>query len=231
MQQGARHRLLACFALASAVAAADTVVLRNGFRLEGERCEASPRGVRLVLANGGWIAVPAEAVARVESRTAGAEEPRRVRTPGTKAAADTLAEQIDRVADDAGLPRDLLRAVVWAESGFRQEAVSPKGAVGLMQLMPATAAELGVDPARPSENLEGGTRYLRQLLERFDGNPDQLVRALAAYNAGPGRVDRYGGVPPYPETTAYVAKIVRRFLNQSDGEHKGPAAARRAAAE
>jgi soluble lytic murein transglycosylase-like protein len=99
--------------------------------------------------------------------------------------------------------------VIRAESGFNVRAVSPKGAQGLMQLMPQTASQLGVQNAfDPQANVEGGTRYLRELLERYDFD---LIKALAAYNAGPQRVEQYGGVPPYYETKAYVARIVRDF--------------------
>jgi soluble lytic murein transglycosylase-like protein len=102
-----------------------------------------------------------------------------------------------------------VNSVIRAESGFNVRAVSPKGAQGLMQLMPQTASELGVHNAfDPQANVEGGTRYLRELLERYDFD---LVKALAAYNAGPQRVEQYGGVPPYYETKAYVARIVRDF--------------------
>jgi len=101
---------------------------------------------------------------------------------------------------------DFLASVVGAESGFNSGAVSVKGARGLMQLMPDTAAELGVaDVLDPAANLDGGARYLRQLLDRYHGD---AVKALAAYNAGPERVDQYGGVPPYPETRAYVVRVI-----------------------
>ncbi len=102
-----------------------------------------------------------------------------------------------------------MNSVIRAESGFNVRAVSPKGAQGLMQLMPKTASQLGVQNAfDPQANVEGGTRYLRELLERYDFD---LVKALAAYNAGPQRVEQYGGVPPYYETKVYVARIVRDF--------------------
>ena len=215
---------MACLLLLSASATAETVILRNGFRLIADGYEEVPDGVRLLTSNGGWIAVPLEEVARIEpgrdrqvpdSRNEGAAPQPRER-PG-------LHEEIERIAAEAGLPSDLVRAVAWAESGFRQDAVSPMGAIGLMQLMPDTAAELGVDPSDASENLGGGVRYLKQLLQLFDGDSDQLVKALAAYNAGPGRVAEHGGMPPFRETSAYVGKVLRRYLNSSQTEKREPA--------
>ena len=118
----------------------------------------------------------------------------------------------DVVASASGryrLDPDLVNSVIKAESGFNARAVSPKGARGLMQLMPATASTLGVPNAfDPRANVEGGTKYLRELLERYNFD---LVKALAAYNAGPLRVEQYKGVPPYYETRAYVARVVRDF--------------------
>jgi soluble lytic murein transglycosylase-like protein len=105
-----------------------------------------------------------------------------------------------------GLDPLLVESVIRQESGFRADAVSPAGALGLMQLMPATAKSLGVaDPMDAQQNVDGGTRLLRSLLDRYDG---RLDFALAAYNAGPAAVDRYGGVPPYPETRSYVTSIM-----------------------
>lgn len=106
----------------------------------------------------------------------------------------------------------LIEALVWQESRWRTGAVSPVGARGLAQLMPGTARELGVDPNDPSANLEGGARYLRAQMDRFDGN---VEKALAAYNAGPGRVIRSGGVPRIRETQTYVAAIMGRLSNHS----------------
>ena len=112
------------------------------------------------------------------------------------------------------VPPALVKAVIAAESRFDSTAVSRAGAQGLMQLMPKTAQELGVeDPFRPSENVEGGTRYLRSMLDRYG----DMTRALAAYNAGPNAVDYYRGVPPYPETQAYVRRVLT-YYRHYDGD-------------
>jgi soluble lytic murein transglycosylase len=106
------------------------------------------------------------------------------------------------------VPPALVKAVIAAESNFRPRAVSPKGAQGLMQLMPATARDLGVqDPLEARDNVRGGTRYLRRLMDRYG----DLSRALAAYNAGPTAVDRYRGIPPYPETRQYVDRVLTYY--------------------
>ena len=127
---------------------------------------------------------------------------------------------IELVAAETGLSPSLIKAVALVESGFDPEAVSPKGAQGLMQLMPATAAELGVRNAfDPLENLRAGARYLRSMLDQFDGN---LNLALAAYNAGPSAVRRHGGVPAYRETREYVSKV-RNKLGQGSKSSRASA--------
>jgi soluble lytic murein transglycosylase-like protein len=100
------------------------------------------------------------------------------------------------------------------ESAWRAQAVSPKGAIGLMQLMPGTAGELGVNPHDPAQNAEAGARYLKQLLLKYQHTGDPVRMALAAYNAGPGAVDRYGRIPPYRETQQYVERVLRRYLDE-----------------
>ena len=164
---------------------------------------------------GGWIVVAAKEVRYIKPESAPEAEvaakaegqPR----PAPIGPAE-IAGEIERLAAEEGLPGELVRAVAWAESGFRHEAVSGKGAIGIMQLLPETAAEVGVDPHEVEGNVRGGTRYLKQMLERFAGDEDQLVKALAAYNAGPSRVAEHNGVPPYPETIEYVTRVIRRFL-------------------
>lgn len=116
-------------------------------------------------------------------------------------------DQIETAAARYGLDPNLLTALVWTESAFRPDAVSPAGAIGLGQLMPGTAAGMGVDPHDPVQNLDGAARYLREQLDRF-GSVDL---ALAAYNAGPGRVMQSGGVPNIAETQAYVRIVSNRF--------------------
>ena len=213
MQQRPIYRLLACLALGCAASAADTVVLRNGFQLEAERVEVDAVRMRLFTAGGGWIDVPKGQVRRVEREAPRPSAPESVAQPsqGSVEQPDTPAG-IERIAASEGLPGSLLRAVAFAESGLQQDAVSAKGAIGIMQLMPGTAAELGVDPHSAQENVMGGARYLRAMLERYAGDEEQLVKALAAYNAGPGRVEEYGGLPPFAETNAYVARVLEKYL-------------------
>jgi Transglycosylase SLT domain len=125
-------------------------------------------------------------------------------------------EHIERYAKDYGVRASLVRAVIQVESGYNPRAVSPKGAMGLMQLMPKTAAEMGVRfPFSPAENIRGGVGYLRSLLDRYSGNEEL---SLAAYNAGPTAVEKYGNtIPPYRETRQYVSRI----QNASPGLSRG----------
>ncbi|MFH1537391.1 MAG: lytic transglycosylase domain-containing protein [bacterium] len=125
---------------------------------------------------------------------------------GWKEKGAAIDELIGSAAGKNGLSEELINAVVKAESNFNPGAVSPKGAMGLMQLMPGTAAKYGVsDPFDPGQNLEAGSKHLRMLLDRYGGD---LELALAAYNAGEGAVETYKGVPPYEETQAYVARVM-----------------------
>ena len=135
---------------------------------------------------------------------------------GRTAAPAGLAVDISKVISEAArrqqLSPDLVTEVAWRESRFHQQAVSSRDAVGVMQLTAATARDLGVNRYDVSENIHGGAAYLRQMMDRYSGD---VRLALAAYNAGPGAVDRYRGVPPFQETTAYVATILSRIAQKS----------------
>ena len=123
-----------------------------------------------------------------------------------------FSDFISRYAQRTGLAEGLVEAVIKAESNFDPNSVSPKGALGLMQLMPKTATEMGVNnPFDPEENIMGGTKYLSSLLDQFGGD---LKLALAAYNAGPTTVERYQGLPPYPETKEYVSRVLSLYSSQ-----------------
>jgi soluble lytic murein transglycosylase-like protein len=205
--------------------AADAAVLRNGFSIRHERRQVIGTITRLYIDgdNSSFVdvptaeidhfeALPAESSPR-EPAKAGAKaknDPTQSQSPAENFQPSTDLNEVVRAASGTyHLDPDLVSSVIRAESGFNVRAVSPKGAQGLMQLMPQTASELGVHNAfDPQANVEGGARYLRELLERYDFD---LIKALAAYNAGPQRVEQYGGVPPYYETKAYVARIVRDF--------------------
>ncbi|MBQ2644405.1 lytic transglycosylase domain-containing protein [bacterium] len=123
-----------------------------------------------------------------------------------------ISNIISEISSKHGVSDKLVSALIKQESGFNPTAVSKAGATGLMQLMPATAKTLGVQDAKnPVQNVDGGVRYLKSMIERYNGN---LILALAAYNAGPGAVDKYGGVPPYKETQNYVKNILANYLKK-----------------
>jgi soluble lytic murein transglycosylase-like protein len=203
--------------LALTCSAADTAVLRNGFSIRHERRQVIGAITRLYV-NGddsSFVDVPTSEIDHFEAAPDESAQTKAVSQSNPQASSEKSARPVDlnEVVNAASgtyrLDPDLVNSVIRAESGFNVRAVSPKGAQGLMQLMPQTASQLGVqNPFDPQANVEGGTRYLRELLERYDFD---LVKALAAYNAGPQRVEQYGGVPPYYETKAYVARIVRDF--------------------
>lgn len=123
--------------------------------------------------------------------------------------------KLRELCDRYGVDPHLARAVMRCESGGNPDAISSAGAIGLMQLMPGTAKGLGVDPKNPERNLEGGIKYLAQLADKYDGD---YVKTLAAYNAGSGRVDSYGGVPPFPETQRYVKNVLALYRQYSKGD-------------
>lgn len=203
--------MAAFWALAGSCFAGETAVLNTGFRIHADRHESDGLVVRLY-ANGGVTEFAA-------ARIAGFEPDEEVAKPEQLHSSVPLSadELVTAAANRNGLPADFVRSVVAAESAFRANAVSNKGAIGLMQLMPATAAQYQANPNDPKENVEAGTQYLRDLLWKYRNDPHQVTRALAAYNAGPGAVDRYHGIPPYRETLAYVERVLRKYARQVHG--------------
>jgi soluble lytic murein transglycosylase-like protein len=186
----------------AALARAEIAVLASGqtLKLDSHRVEAGL--LVLALRGGGEVHLPASAVRGFVPDEVLEELER-------GAAAADVRLLVEQAARRRGIDPALVLAVVSVESGFRPEAVSPKGAQGLMQLMPRTAESLGVEDAfDPEPKLDGGVRHLESLLKLYDGN---LTRALAAYNAGQGAVARHGGVPPYRETREYVRRVLERY--------------------
>ncbi|HLV86319.1 MAG TPA: lytic transglycosylase domain-containing protein [Candidatus Sulfotelmatobacter sp.] len=200
-------------------------VLRNGFTIQHERREVVGELTRLYLSVDGasYVDVPTMDIDHYEEAPAPpvTSTPAAVSGPaaGFPARPKTdLTEVVNQASGRYRLDPDLVNSVIKAESGFNVRAVSPKGAQGLMQLMPGTASQLGVPNAFDAQaNVDGGTKYLRELLERYNFD---LVKALAAYNAGPQRVEQFGGVPPYRETRAYVARIVKDFNKKKIAQGK-----------
>jgi len=200
--------------------AGEVAVLKNGFAIKHERREVVGDLTRLYVSADGasFIDVPTAEIEHFEMApddpepeippAANSAKSARARTVAATTAPD-ISDVVNQASGRYRLDPDLVNSVIKAESGFNVRAVSPKGAQGLMQLMPGTASQLGVPNAFDAEaNVDGGAKYLRELLERYNFD---LVKALAAYNAGPHRVEKYGGVPPYSETRAYVARIVKDF--------------------
>ncbi len=137
--------------------------------------------------------------------------------PTHKVSLEEAHAMIRAAAIRHNVPAAFVKSIVAAESNFDCDAVSPKGAIGFMQLMPETAQEYGVDPTIPEQNIDGGTRYLGVLIHRYQKSKNWLSRTIAAYNAGPRMVDRYRGVPPFRETRTYVARVLS-YLRQFERE-------------
>jgi soluble lytic murein transglycosylase-like protein len=199
--------------LTASACAGEYVTFASGSRLRVDRHEAEGSKVRLY-ADGAEVVVDASQVRGFEAEEAALPLVAPQATPPVlapaPAAAPSPGELADAAADKYGLPRQLVRSVMAAESAENPLAVSPIGAVGLMQLMPSTAKTLSADPYDPAQNVDAGARYLRDLLVQYDGH---LWHALAAYNAGPGAVAKYNGVPPYRETIDYVLRVDRKYRN------------------
>jgi len=186
-------------------ARADYLVLRSGARLNVSAYQLLGDRYRIQV-NGGSAEIAAAEVVAIEPEEIFVAAPR---LPLTQA---PFGELIQTASQKYGVDADLLFSVIAAESNFNSKAVSRRGARGLMQLLPATATRLGVkDSFDPAQNIDAGTRYLRDLMARYQGD---LVLTLAAYNAGPGAVERYGRVPPYNETVSYVRAIRKTYAQR-----------------
>lgn len=232
---GATVFLIASGAFSSA---SDLAILRNGNSIRHERHQVVGTVTRLYLSDSasGYIEIPTDQIERFEvdntpqAPASKASSPAQSNLLNTAAVSPSLNAEGQRIVDRQSLDQmvngagqrhqidpDFINSVIRAESGFHQNAVSRKGAQGLMQLMPGTASELGVaNPFDPNANVEGGTKYLRTLLEKYNYDP---VKALAAYNAGSRQVDHYHGVPPYYETQAYIARIIRDYNRRKIAEN------------
>src|ERR1700733_4935090 len=218
-----RFAIISLAALASLPClATDVAVLRNGFSIRHQRREVIGTMTRMYTGADGssYIDVPTSEIEHFEvvgepalNPASGSGLPASASSAAVASVVNSqpadLSAVVNAASDRYRLDPDLVNSVIKAESGFNVRAVSPKGAQGLMQLMPGTASQLGVPNAfDPQENVDGGARYLRELLERYNFD---LVKALAAYNAGTKRVEQYGGLPPYNETRTYVRRIVLDF--------------------
>jgi soluble lytic murein transglycosylase-like protein len=225
--------------------AAQVAVLRNGFSISFDRKELIGNSTRLYTGTG-YLDIASDQIESFEAEEtpvspeplAGALAGSQPTTQPLLTASQTVAApktaqniDLDQVVRDAssrnGLDPDFVSSVIRAESNFKTRAVSKKGAQGLMQLMPGTAAKLGVaDPFDPKANVEAGTAHLSALLDQYHNDP---IKALAAYNAGAHRVKQYNGVPPYRETHAYITKIVRDFNAKKRAQMKSATATKAAA--
>jgi len=206
---------LALALAATQLSAAEMANLRNGFSIRHERHETTGEVTRLYLAgeaSGSFLDVATD---QIEGFEPAPPEPA---TENDAAARRDLWSIISDASAKSHVDADFIASVIRAESAGNPKAVSPKGAQGLMQLMPQTASTLGVKNSfDPEENVDGGVRYLRDLLVKYNGD---AAKALAAYNAGPHRVQQYGGVPPYRETHAYVARVINDYNRKKTAQAK-----------
>jgi soluble lytic murein transglycosylase-like protein len=204
-------------ALASPSApASEMATLQNGFAMRMDRHEVRGSVTRFYLAetSDNYVDVPTAEIVSFEVVVS----PLPPALAPAPASASKLDEVVSAASSHNNIDPDLILSVIRAESGFNPNAVSRKGAQGLMQLMPETAAQLGVQNALdPATNVEGGTRYLGQLLARYHND---LSKALAAYNAGPERVEQYQGVPPYRETRVYITRIIQDFNRKKSAQRR-----------
>ena len=226
---GSRRKIgFISFALLSTAAfAADIATLHNGFSIRHERREDLGTVTRLYLdatPRSGYVDVATDQIASIEhDDSPTADDPAPPPAAQTPKEGASIQDFVNAASQKHGIDADLIDSVIRAESGFNPKAVSHKGAQGLMQLMPSTASKLGVSNSLdPAANVDGGTHYLHDLLQRYDND---LIKALAAYNAGPERVAKYKGVPPYRETHAYVRRVIADFNRKKIAQNAATRAA------
>jgi hypothetical protein len=214
------HRLprIACvsslLSLAAGSASGEIALMESGKILYVDRFARVDERITLYLEGGGEVTVASEIVVNIVPNEVLRERPGEHKPIQQIGLFPQLRELILPAASKYGVEPELVAAVIWAESSGDPNAVSTRGARGLMQLMPETARELGITRILdPQENVEGGTRYLRKMLDAHEGD---LSLALAAYNAGPEAVRRYGGIPPYKETRAYVGRVMRVYEREKE---------------
>jgi hypothetical protein len=194
----------------------EVVHLKNGFTLEAAS-HTQEDGTFVLRVGSGTLSFAESEIGSIEVVSQPATDQQIPSSPGP--------EKLLRDAAQAyGIDPAFVRSVAQIESGLRQGAISPKGAIGLMQLMPMTAADLRVDPKEAASNASGGARYLRELLLRYKGDS---VLALAAYNAGPGAVEKYKGAPPYEETRRYIVRVLEEYKKQMNAKTAAPRVAPR----
>ena len=202
-----RYSCLIVLCLASISFAKETVYFKNGFSLEADSCKQQGE-ITILSTGGGTLEFLTDEISKIETFV----EPVVGQPPPLMAAPFVAPEHLlVNAAVAQGVDSVFIQSVAKVESGLRQNAVSRKGALGLMQLMPATAARLKVNAAQADENALGGAKYLRELLLQYHGDS---VLALAAYNAGPGAVAKFHGVPPYAETQRYVVLVLKEYARQ-----------------
>jgi hypothetical protein len=215
--------------------AGENAILVSGFRIHADRHEVAGDRVKL-FAGDGFTELPSSQITGfepVEDVAPAAPAPvvppqvaPQVAVAVPMPALENQPLDPKRLAAESAkrnnLPEALIRSVMHAESGFQPNALSPKGAIGLMQLMPGTAEQLHADPNDPKQNVEAGTAYLRALVVKYENYDDGVARAVAAYNAGPGAVDRYKGIPPYRETRDYVIRVLTEYLKSVRVEAAAP---------
>ena len=202
--------------MASQMYAAEIANLRNGFSIRHERHEVVGDTTRLYMSaepSSGYVDVPS---AQIENFEPAPPEPQAITSRGQTPV--DLSTIVSEASTRSQVDADFIASVIRAESGNNPRAISRKGAQGLMQLMPGTASKLGVKNSfDPAENVDGGVRYLRELLLLYNND---MIKALAAYNAGPQRVQQYKGVPPYHETHAYVARVINDYNRKKLAQRK-----------